>query len=315
MSDTHGAEGAETESFDFTDVPMDGADAGQGAAERTDGGEGEGEGEERQQQQQQERQPLSAEELESRYQNTRTALAEERRERRALQRQIDELRRGGPAPEQRQHQQRQEPEAEIDPEEDPIGALRQMRAKIRAYEQAEEQATRSSAEQQRVERGIQATFVELGEYERDFREENADYDKAAAHYAQARAHELMNFGIQPAKVQTMLREEFANLARSAVGAGKNPAAVIYQLAKGRGFGTGKPGPGQGEQPGKVSKLDELAKGARAASPLSRSGGRPSNGLDATTVANINIRDPKGAEAFDKAWDAMEREAKRTARGG
>jgi len=38
------------------------------------------------------------------------------------------------------------------------------------------------------------------------------------------------------------------------------------------------------------------------------------GLDAVTVANISIGDKKGGEAFDKAFEAPEREARRAERG-
>lgn len=309
MSETHGAEGADVETFDLTDVPMDGDDAPvDGAGEGDDDPDGEEKPAARKPAAGQE--PLAPEELSKRYDNTRTALAEERRARRAVERELESYRSGERAPSApQQRQARVEPEADIDPEDDPIGALKQMRAKVAAYEKAEQQENLTATQQQAQERQLRAVEADLSEHEADFRDENPDYDDAAKHYAGARAQELMSFGLAPQQVQTVLRKEFVDLASSAIRARKNPAAVIYQLAKGRGFGTKV-----ADEPKKPGKLDALARGQRTTSPLSRSGGRPSNGLDAVTVSNINIHDPKGAEAFDKAWAAMEREAKRNERG-
>lgn len=311
MSDTHGAESAEAEAFDLTDVPMDGDDADR-PGEDLGGEEGEGEGQEVDKKAAPARAPLAPEELSKRYENARTALSEERRERRALQRRLEALESGdrAPAPAQRR-QERVEPEADIDPEEDPIGALKQMRAKVAAYEKAEQQENLTVEQQRAQERQLRTVEAELTEHEADFRDENPDYDDAAKHYAVARAQELMSFGLEPKQIEPMLRKEFAELTSTAIKARKNPAAVIYQLAKGRGFGKATPPAAPAKKGG---KLDALATAQRSASALSRTGGRPANGLDAATVANINIRTEKGGEAFDKAWAAMEAEARRNERG-
>ena len=140
MSDTHGAESAEAETFDLTDVPMDGEDTGP-ADDGQDVDDDEAGGEPPERKAAADKAPLSAEEVNKRYENTRTALSEERRTRRALERRLEALERGERAPtaERPQRQAQAEPEADIDPEEDPIGALKQMTAKLKAYEQAEQQ--------------------------------------------------------------------------------------------------------------------------------------------------------------------------------
>ncbi len=312
MSDTHGAEERdETEALDLTGVPMDGDDAAPGGEEGEAGEKKPAEGAAAAA-----KAALSPEEVAARYENTKTALAEERRERRALQRRLQALESGERAAAPARQQQQAAPEEEIDPDVDPIGALKQMRAKVQAYEKAEEQENRSAAERQAQERQFQAVEAQLAEHEADFRDDHPDYDEAAKHYAMARATELMNFGLPPQRVQSMLREEFAKLAQTAIGARKNPAAVVYEMAKGRGYGAKAADPKDPKAPAAKTggKLDALAAGAKASSPLSSSGGRPTSGLDAVTVANINIRDPKGAEAFDKAWERMEAEAKRAERG-
>lgn len=300
MQDT----GAEAD-LDLSQTPMDVIDDDDHQAS-----EGEGEGAETGPEGQADgRQPLSPAELEQRYSNTRTALATERRERRAeaaqrerLEREVADLRAmvtGGARPSQGQGAS----DARIDPEEDPIGALHQMSGIIDAYQRAERQEQLSDEQRQAQEREYQQVEASMSDFETDFREDHEDYGDAAKHYAVARAKELMSFGMPQGSVEGVLREEFSKLVKAAIRAQKNPAAVVYELAKGRGYG--------GEK-GKA-KLETLAQGARRTSPL-RSGGRASNGIDAATVANINIRSRKGGEDFDKAWAAMEAQAKAGERG-
>ncbi len=82
------------------------------------------------------------------------------------------------------------------------------------------------------------------------------------------------------------------------------------MAKGRGYGAKA-----ADEPKPVvdkGKLAALKTAKAAGSPLA-GGGRSTTGLDAVTVANISIRDRKGGEAFDKAFEALEREARRAER--
>ncbi|MBL8773886.1 MAG: hypothetical protein JNK30_21040 [Phenylobacterium sp.] len=304
------------EEIDLTGVPMDGEAEARGQEEGEHAEEQAGEAKRQAaegQQQTEQRSDLSPDELRKRYDNTRTALSEERRQRRELQARLEALERGErPGIERQQPQDRREPE-EIDPDVDPMGALKQMRAKIAAYEAAERQESLSQAERNAQEQRFQRVEAAFQEHETDFREDHPDYDEAAKHYAVARAQELMTFGLQPAQIQPMLREEFVTLASTAIRAGKNPAAVVYEMAKGRGYGKAAAKDGAEVKPG-GGKLDALKRGQQASSPLSRTGGRTTASLDVATVANIDIHDAKGAEAFDKAFAALERRAKAAERG-
>lgn len=304
----------DTEEFDLTDVPMDGDDDdGQaGREEREAGEEGDQPGRKGDAQA---REPLPTDELTRRYENSRIALSEERRARRELERRLDALERGGSGGERRQERQQQE--EDIDPETDPMGALRQLRAEVAAYKRAEALENESQAQRDERERSYRRIEADLQDHEAEFREEHPDYGDAAQHYAAARARELLSFGLTPEQVQPMLREEFMNLTSTAIAARKNPAAVVYELAKGRGFGQkGAVADPKDPKPGKGSgKLADIARGARSASPLQRAGGGGGKGLDASTVSGINIRSKEGRDAFSKAFDAIERAAKKAEQGG
>jgi hypothetical protein len=311
------------EEFTLEGVPMD--DPADGRPPAEDPGEDEEDGEATKQAAAKakeaeagkaEREKLTPEQLEDRYNNQKVALAEERRERRALAKRLEALERGETR--EREPAPRKAPvvEEEIDPDIDPIGAVKQMRAKIKAYEAVQAQEDQTDAERAAEDRKMAAVERELEEHEADFAEENPDYAHAAKHYAASRARELLSFELTAAQVGRFLRKEFATLAETAIGKGKNPAAVVYELAKGRGYVKGgKPAGEGGQEKAKAGRdrVGELIRGAKAANPLGGGGGRPADGLDAATVANINIRDPKGAEAFDKAWERMEAEAKRAER--
>lgn len=304
MSESHDAGAADD--LDLTDVPMDEPEVEADAAE----GEGEAGEDGEKKPAAAAREALKPEELEKRFNQTKTALAAERGRRRETERQLRDALAGGTAALRAEPQRRAEPEAEIDPETDPLGALKQMRAKIMAYETAAALDDRSDSERQARETQITRVEEAFQEHEADFRDEHPDYDEAARHYAVSRAQELMKFGLDPAKIQPMLREEFASLAATAIRGRKNPAAVVYELAKGRGFGAQAADPKLGKGAG---KLDALERGQRATSPLSRGGGRAPAGLDAATVGNINIRSKAGAAAFEAAFDKLEAQAKAASR--
>lgn len=311
MSEAYDAgDDAPADDLDLSNVPMD--DAGDDAP--ADDGEDAP-------QQAQARAPLPVEELQKRYDNTRTALQEERRARRDADRRIAALEAGQGGEGRAQQRREAEPEAEIDPEVDPLGALKQMRAKMAAYEAAERQETQTQTQRQAQERTFARVEAQLADHEADFREDHPDYDEAAKHYSTARAQELAAFGLAPPQIVAVLREEFTKLAQTAINARKNPAAVVYEMAKGRGYGAkGGQAPAERDAAGRFKpaltggKLDTVANGQRATSPLGRAGGRPNPGLDARTIGNINIRDKKGGEAFDKAFAAYERQAKAAERG-
>ncbi len=272
-----------------------------------------------------ERAPLPAEELQRRYDNTRTALSEERSKRRELERRLEALESGGgrrQADDARAADRRAPAEEEdIDPDVDPIGAMKQLRAKVAAYE-AQDRLERENEEQrQRRETAIGRVEQRLQEHETDFREDHPDYDDAARHYAQARARELLGFGISEGNVKTMLREEFAVLAQRAMEARKNPAAVVYEMAKGRGYKRGWTAKESADKGGKATagagsqtRLKDIARGARATSALQAGGGRSSSGADAETISRININSKAGRAQFEREFAKLEDEARRTRSG-
>lgn len=241
----------------------------------------------------------------------------ERNRRIALERQMAEgsNREGGG---QRQERQESREEVAIDPEVDPIGAFKQMSAKVAAYEANERARTANAETAQRQDAMFRQIEEAMGEYEADYRETRPDYDAAATHFGQSRLREMMAFGHPQQQAQAMLRQELATMVATAIRARRDPAELIYKAAADRGYKAKgpapKPGERQGQEPGKQSALERVRAGQRLGSPLSRAG-KAGRGVDPSVLARVDIRDRKGGEAFDKGFEEYERAERARERGG
>lgn len=322
--------------FDLADIPMD-APQEDGDDDELDDDLGDDENDDDEPGEQapggeQQQEPLSREELDKRYQNLQRAFRQQRAELRNRNRGRDDL---DPAPrEQRQERTPAEPDTPIDPDVDPLGALKQMRETIANYQRAEDLKAQNEEAAGRQERALAAVEAKLEEYEADFKIDHPDYGLAARHFAEMRARELIQFGVGAAELPTMLRQEFAAVVARAVKSGRDPAAVVYNLAKGRGYkakGAADPAADKGDK-GKGRRaaaepqsraaarkpnpnLERIREGGKSTSPLGRSGGTPRE-LDAGTIANIDISTAAGRKAFDKlSGELIQREIGRERRSG
>ena len=261
------------------------------------------EGEPRQQSQQA---PLTIEELQKRNDDLQKALRAERGRKRAAT--IDP-----PAPQSTpQQSQTAEPEAIIDPEKDPIGALQQAQRLINEYRESEARAAKSQAETERQNARYQRIDDVFRQDEADFEKENPDFKQAAGFFLQLRQQELNKLGVQGPEAMNALKLEIRRLTFNCVKNGESPSQVLYDLAKGRGY---KGSAQASSTPGSNPNLDRIRSGVKSAqSPLARNGGTGARGVDPASVARINIHSKEGGDAFDKAWAVMERQAKAAERG-
>lgn len=142
------------------------------------------------------------------------ALHEERTRRQALERELADLRRAPAAA----------PTPEIDPEVDPIGALKEIREWKLNQGQREEQHRQMQEFTQRVQA-----------HEGDFAAATPDYGKAIEHLRAARASELKALGMPEQQIPQQLYKEAMDTANVAFQNGRNPGEVFYELAKTRGY--------------------------------------------------------------------------------
>ena len=182
-----------------------------------------------------------------------------------------------------------------DDDEDPITDLAEVKRALKAFKVSQARDAEAEAQKAAYNGNIQRLAAAMDEAESDFTEDHPDYPKALDHFRKARREEFEDMGYSGAALEQALGKDFIELAQRAIGGGRDPAEVVYNLAKKRGFLSGKAATD--------TKLREIAAAAATGTPA---GGK--NGVNRMTADGINRL--KGA-AYDAAWEKM-REAERRA---
>ena len=238
---------------------------------------------------------LSPDEYERRLQSQGRDLREQRRQIREL---TERIASAGAAP-----ATRAERAAEPDLEADPMGWMKYARARLQFYEERESASERQQAEIERQNAEVSKIARSFGDAEKDFAEDHPDYYKAAEHFRKARTEELAEEGVASADMGRSLQQDFVNIIARATRAGKDPAEVIYGLAKRRGFGAD----------GDDKKLATIDRASRAGRTLSGAGG--SAGENELTLEYVNTLKGKAfTEARAKLREQMRAAERRSARG-
>jgi len=230
------------------------------------------------------------------------ALHEERERRKELQRQIEDVNRraderfnliaqklaaSAPAAESK----REMP----DPEKDAVGAIRMTAEEVKVLSDFKRQVEAQAAQSQ----AIQAVFAHAARLENEFESRTPDFQTASAFLRETRAQELATLGVDPYRVQQILGLEKLQLAQAALQQGRNPAEIIYALAKMRGYSPNAGGPKgrAASSDGEASKLARIAKGQEAGTSLgAASGAAPGKtGIEAL----LGMSDAEFASALDK----------------
>lgn len=229
--------------------------------------------------------------------NLEAALREERRTRAENERKTDErLRLLQTVIEQKQQTPTQPQEAIPDVEKDPLGTLKFLFKEVREGKQNKQLNTQQVEERQHNQR----IMGEAGRMEMEFLAQQPDYDvttKQSASYNDAssflvnmRKAELAATGAyNPMQINELIASEAINLAKQAIQGGRNPAQVVLDIAKARGF---KTSPKQVTET-EAEKISRIAKGQEAGFSLSQASGSkgPVNkGMDAKTLATMSEDD-------------------------
>lgn len=228
------------------------------------------------------------------------ALHEERLKRQALERELADLRAG--------RQPEPEKAAEIDPETDPIAALKE----VREFQQRQRQET----EQQNQ---LRAFDDRVKTHENDFAQATPDYGDAVSFLRDARAKQIVDAytavgrQITQQELSGILLHEARSTSHDALTNGRNPGEAFYTLAKMFGY-TGKkaadPAPVPAPAPAEVPQvlptkeadatIDRITRGQKAASKVG--GGEAPDGGEISLEALGKL---EGA-AFDRAFEKFSR---------
>lgn len=184
----------------------------------------------------------------------------------------------------------------------------ELQAKLEAYERAIQEAQQQydnqntdpaqKLEQQQQELQAQQAALQeqlaqmrvLDEYRRSAQAAGEGFQPAYQHLLRARDAELRALGVldDAQRMQALQQEEFA-LAQMAIQNGRNPAELIMELAKARGYQN------RGEAQAEVRKA-----GLEAAKTVAQATKAPSeNADDAESLLNID-----DDEEFNRAWSKL-----------
>jgi hypothetical protein len=175
-------------------------------------------------------------------------------------------------------------EQPIDPEVDPIGALKQLHARNQALEKQLQESTKSVEERESARAMVSA-------YQNDaarFVQEKPEFRDAYVHLMTGRHRELEAMGMTDAAERNrFIANEERQLVASAFQSRRSPAQMLYSLAVARGFSYAPPAPAPAK-PDHAAKIESIAKGQRqAGASLSAAGGTAGEGLTAAALADMS----------------------------
>lgn len=198
-------------------------------------------------------------------------LQEERKERRAAQERLDAI----------MAKLTQQPEPQIvqkpviDPDQDPMGALKSQAEEIkelRAFRQEQER-------QAQMYNAAQQTINHSKAQEIEFAKETPDYNEAGNFLRNLRMNQLKAVGYDQERAHRMVAQETLNLANQMIANNKNVASSIYELAKQSGYQR------KAAEAPVVDKLDRIEAGQRANVSLTNGNGvqQKTGQLDAKAI--------------------------------
>lgn len=174
-----------------------------------------------------------------------------------------------------QKAQTEQKPVEIDPDQDPVAALKQER-ELRQQKEAAEQ-------QQREQQEFNSRFVNAyASAAREYAKEQTDFPDAYKHLYQTRVDQLEAIGYDHASAVKLAENEERNIVWKAMNDGVNPAERLYALSQKMGYAKAapkeEPKPEAKAEPDPeataklMGKLDTIEKGVKAASSLSSAPG-------------------------------------------
>lgn len=192
-----------------------------------------------------------------------------------------------------------------DPDTDALGTLRynaQQIKELQDYKTNQENNQRQAAQRQELQ-------MRAADLENQFIREVPDYNDAGAYLTNSRRNELAASGMyNPMQIGQILQNEAYALAQQAIQAGNNPAKIVYEIAKARGYA-------KKEAPPVASDADRLSKieaGQNASKSLGQAqGAQTSSGknIDGKTLANMSD------DEFAKLYTKLSRSERAALMGG
>jgi predicted NACHT family NTPase len=126
-----------------------------------------------------------------------------------------------------------------DDDDEPITDIQQIKKALKTFLARDAAGQEQQLRQSQQSRRVNDISNNMEAFETDFAADHPDYMQAAAHLRQARQEELEDLGYSGNALMSKLANEFYGLAEDAMRSGRDPAEVVYGMAKRRGFQAGK----------------------------------------------------------------------------
>lgn len=178
-------------------------------------------------------------------------------------------------------------EKEPDPAEDPVGAIThktdRIDQRLSEWEKRQEEQ-RKQEEQYRQQAEVERHWNMSAQ---SFAQKQPDFPQAYEHLFKNAMEEFVEAGYDDARAQQLVQGYWHDIVQQARKDGINPAERMYNLAKRRGYKVATT----------QDKIETIANGTKATSPLASASGKAPSRLTAEAIAAM----PQ--EEFDKLSDA------------
>lgn len=191
-------------------------------------------------------------------------------------------------------QQPQQPQEEKIPDfiDDPIGHLEGVKAQFRRELAQLQQTIAGTTQHQQQEAQYRQMAVAAGAQEAAFREVTPDYDAAVQHFQAVKTAEYTALGLDETQRAQQLGRDSLGLVQYALATNRNPAELLYNMAKALRYTPAAPGADQQQQPAKQppTSLSNIPAAGRAPDEKGK--------LTAKDIAHM----PQ--DEFDKLFESM-----------
>jgi|ERR1700692_220955 len=179
---------------------------------------------------------------------------------------------------------------------DPLGymthQMEKLQAQIDAMTKAQTETTAQTQQQREAEQFMNTVRSQVAAFEKA----TPDYQEAYKHLMTTRMQDFTDLGMTKEQIQQNLANEEMLITRQALAAGKNPAELVYSMAKRYGF-KAAPAPVAPE-----NKLDTIKKGMEASKTAERATPPESGKVTLETALQASDRDL--TQAVDKQWEEL-----------
>lgn len=180
-------------------------------------------------------------------------------------------------------------------DDDPIGYLRHQQEQINNVLHNQQAYLQQTAEYSRQQTENNQLISNYQLQARQFAQENQDFKDAYKFLIESMQNEYRALGIPEEQLARVLHDDEMSVVKNCTNINKNPAEVLYNLAKVRGYAGAKPT--KPTEP--ATKVTNIKKGLERSKSLSQGGQIDNNSVSLDDISNMSKKE------FDEVWKRYE----------